>query len=145
MGHDSAKTWLHLDSSDYQIDEFHILGSAHVAYRNTHDSRAHISIQNERMFGDKSGTLHVGFHQNIAINVTDPDTPLSLRVYEEGQLRLPRKIFLRGVSILSSGQVSFFITCINIRVLILRVSAFDWSKGVQLFINNIHDKITHSD
>ncbi len=102
---DSATTWLLLNSSHYQFDEIHLLGSAHVAFKNPANSRAPISIDNQRMYGDKSGTWHVGYNQSFNINITDPDTPLSLRVYEHGELSLPRKSFLKSVSVIISGKV----------------------------------------
>ena len=104
---DSAKTWLLLDSSRYKVDEFHILGSSHVAFRNPVDSDSPISIENNRMYGDKTGTLHIGYNQNFTIRITDPDTPLNLRVYEQGLISLPDKNFLKSVSVhLTSGKVN---------------------------------------
>ena len=102
---DSAVTWLYLNSSHYQIDEIHLLGSAHVAFKNPTNYKANISIDNQRMYGDKSGTWHVGYGQTFNVNITDPDTPLSLQVYEHGELSLPRKGFLKGVSVYLSGKV----------------------------------------
>lgn len=102
---DSAITWLLLNSTHYKFDEIHVVGSAHVAFKNPTISEARISIENQRMYGDKSGTWHVGYNQNLAINITDPDTPLSLRVYEHGELSLPRKSFLQGVSVFLAGKV----------------------------------------
>jgi hypothetical protein len=102
---DSAVTWLLLNSSHYQFDEIHLLGSANVAFKNPANSRAQISIDNQKMYGDKSGTWHIGYNQRFGINITDPDTPLSLRVYEHGELSLPRKSFLKSVSVFLSGKV----------------------------------------
>lgn len=102
---DQAVTWLLLNSSHYKFDEMHILGSAQAAFKNPKDVQAHISVFNRRVFGDKSATIHVGYNQNFTIEITDPDTPLSLRIYEKGELSLPRKSFLKGVGIYLSGKV----------------------------------------
>ena len=98
-------TWLLLNSSYYQFDEIHLLGSAHVAFKNPTNCKANISIDNQRMYGDKSGTWHIGYSQSFSVNITDPDTPLSLQVYEHGKLSLPRKSFLKSVSVFLSGKV----------------------------------------
>ena len=103
---DGAVTWLLLNSSYYQFDEIHLHGSAHVAFKNPVNTQAQISIDNKRMYGDKSGTFHVGYYQSFNISITDPDMPLSLRVYERGELSLPRKSFLKNVGVLLSGKVS---------------------------------------
>ena len=103
---DSAVTWLLLNSTDYQFDEIHLLGSAHVAFKNPSNSQAPISIDNQRMYGDKSGTWHVGYNERFDIRITDPDLPLSLRVYEHAELSLPRKSFLKSVGVFLAGKVN---------------------------------------
>ena len=59
----------------------------------------------DRLYGDKSGFLHVGYNQNFSVAVTDPDIPFGLRVYENGSMMLPRRAFLQTVSFKSSGKV----------------------------------------
>lgn len=102
---DSAATWLLLNSTHYQFDEIHLLGSAQLAFKSPSNSQAPISIDNQRMYGDKSGTWHVGYNQRFGIRITDPDMPLNLRVYEHGELTLPRKSFLKSVGVFLAGKV----------------------------------------
>jgi len=66
---------------------------------------ASVHFHADRLYGDKSGFLHVGYNQNFSVAVTDPDIPFGLRVYENGSMMLPRRAFLQTVSFKSSGKV----------------------------------------
>lgn len=68
--------------------------------------KAPVHFHAGRLYGDKSGFLHVGYNQNFSVAVTDPDIPFGLRVYENGSMMLPRRAFLQTVSFKSSGKVS---------------------------------------
>ena len=67
--------------------------------------QAPVRFHADRLYGDKSGFLHVGYNQNFTVAVTDPDIPFGLRVYENGSMKLPRRAFLQTVSFKSSGKV----------------------------------------
>ena len=88
----------------------HILGSAQLAVMPLNGLQAPVRFHTDRLYGDKSGFLHVGYNQNFSIAVTDPDIPFGLRVYENGSMMLPRRAFLQTVSFKSSGKVSLRFT-----------------------------------
>lgn len=71
--------------------------------------QAPVRFHADRLYGDKSGFLHVGYNQNFTVAVTDPDIPFGLRVYENGSLKLPRRAFLQTVSFKSSGKVCLIV------------------------------------
>ena len=88
----------------------HIRGSAQLAVMPLNGLRAPVHFHADRLYGDKSGFLHVGYHQNFSVAVTDPDIPFGLRVYENGSMMLPRRAFLQTVSFKSSGKVDTLYT-----------------------------------
>lgn len=65
-----------------------------------------VTVRAGRFYGDKSGFLHVGYKQYFQIDVTDPDIPFGLRVYENGSISMPKRAFLQKVSVQSSGKVT---------------------------------------
>lgn len=71
--------------------------------------QAPVRFHADRLYGDKSGFLHVGYNQSFTVAVTDPDIPFGLRVYENGSLKLPRRAFLQTVSFKSSGKVCLIV------------------------------------
>ena len=94
-----------------------VLGSAQLAVMPLNGLQAHVGFHADRLYGDKSGFLHVGYNQNFSVAVTDPDIPFGLRVYENGSMMLPRRAFLQTVSFKSSGKVcsSFIVPFISFR------------------------------
>ena len=106
---DSAKTWLEPESgtNNYRFDEVHILGSAQLAVMAGGSLKSAVSFHARRLYGDKSGYLHVGYNQSFSVDITDPDIPFGLRVYEYGSIALPKRAFLQSVSFVSSGKVGY--------------------------------------
>lgn len=104
---DSAKTWLEPASgtNSYSFDEVYILGSAQLAVMPGGTLKSAAFFHTRRLYGDKSGYLHVGYNQNFSVDVTDPDIPFGLRVYENGSIAMPKRAFLLNVSFVSSGKV----------------------------------------
>ena len=95
----------------------HIRGSAQLSVMPLNGLQAPVHFHADRLYGDKSGFLHVGYHQNFSVAVTDPDIPFGLRVYENGSMMLPRRAFLQTVSFKSSGKVNILCTfpsCIHL-------------------------------
>ena len=72
-----------------------------------HSLTSPVSVRVGRLYGDKSGFLHVGYNQSFSVEVTDPDIPFGLRVYEIGSIAMPRRAFLQNVNFRSSGKVRF--------------------------------------
>jgi hypothetical protein len=83
----------------------HIHGSAQLAIYPRNSLTSKVTLRAGRLYGDKSGYLHVGYNQDFQIKVTDPDIPFGLRVYENGSIDMPRRAFLQQVSVKSSGKV----------------------------------------
>ena len=108
-----AKTWIEpaAGTNFHSFSEVHIHGSAQLAVMPLNGLRAAVQFHADRVYGDKSGFLHVGFNQNFSVAVTDPDIPFGLRVYENGSIRLPRRAFLQRVSFKSSGKVRWLRPC----------------------------------
>ena len=104
---EGAKTWMEpaIGTNFHSFSEVHIRGSAQLAVMPLNGLRAPVRFHADRLYGDRSGFLHVGFNQNFSVAVTDPDIPFSLRVYENGSLMLPSRAFLQTVSFKSSGKV----------------------------------------
>lgn len=65
-----------------------------------------VSVRIGRLYGDKTGFLHVGYNQTFQVEVTDPDIPFGLRVYENGTIAMPSRAFIQNVNFRSSGKVS---------------------------------------
>ena len=105
--YDGAKTWIEpaAGTNIHRFNEVHIRGSAQLAVMPLNGLQAPVQFHADRLYGDKSGFLHVGYHQNVSVAVTDPDIPFGLRVYENGSMMLPRRAFLQTVSFKSSGKV----------------------------------------
>lgn len=105
--YDGAKTWIEpaAGTNVHRFNEVHIRGSAQLAVMPLNGLRALVHFHADRLYGDKSGFLHVGYNQNFSVAVTDPDIPFGLRVYENGSMMLPRRAFLQTVSFKSSGKV----------------------------------------
>jgi len=105
--YDGAKTWIEpaAGTNVHRFNEVHIRGSAQLAVTPLNGLGAPVHFYADRLYGDKSGFLHVGYHQNFSVAVTDPDIPFGLRVYENGSMMLPRRAFLQTVSFKSSGKV----------------------------------------
>ena len=105
--YDGAKTWIEpaAGTNVHTFNEVHIRGSAQLAVMPLNGLRALVHFHADRLYGDKSGFLHVGYNQNFSVAVTDPDIPFGLRVYENGSMMLPRRAFLQTVSFKSSGKV----------------------------------------
>lgn len=110
--YDGAKTWIEpaAGTNVHRFNEVHIRGSAQLAVMPLNGLRAPVHFHADRLYGDKSGFLHVGYHQNFSVAVTDPDIPFGLRVYENGSMMLPRRAFLQTVSFKSSGKVCILST-----------------------------------
>lgn len=108
---DGAKTWIEpaTGTDVYSFSEVHIRGSAQLAVMPLNGLQAPVHFHADRLYGDKSGFLHVGYNQNFSVAVTDPDIPFGLRVYENGSMMLPRTAFLQTVSFKSSGKVWIFL------------------------------------
>lgn len=68
---------------------------------------APVSVRIGRLNGDKSGFIHVGYHQSFSVEVADPYIPFGLRVYENGSIAMPKRVFLQKVNFRSSGKVCF--------------------------------------
>ena len=104
---DGAKTWIEPETGAdvYSFNEVHIRGSAQLALMPLNGLQGPAHFHADRLYGDKSGFLHVGYNQNFSVAVTDPDIPFGLRVYENGSIMLPRRAFLQTVSFKSSGKV----------------------------------------
>ena len=110
--YDGAKTWIEpaAGTNIHRFSEVHIRGSAQLAVMPVNGLQAPVHFHADRLYGDKSGFLHVGYHQNASVAVTDPDIPFGLRVYENGSMMLPRRAFLQTVSFKSSGKVGILST-----------------------------------
>ena len=104
---DGARTWIHpaAGTNIHSFNEVYIQGSAQLAVMPLISLQAPVRFHADRLYGDKSGFLHVGYNQNFSVAVTDPDIPFGLRVYENGSMMLPRRAFLQTVSFKSSGKV----------------------------------------
>lgn len=104
---DGARTWIHPAAATniHSFNEVYIQGSAQFAVMPLISLQAPVRFHADRLYGDKSGFLHVGYNQNFSVAVTDPDIPFGLRVYENGSMMLPRRAFLQTVSFKSSGKV----------------------------------------
>lgn len=104
---DGAKTWMEpaTGTNFHSFNEVHIRGSAQLAVMPLNGLQAPVRFHTDRLYGDRSGFLHVGFNQNFSVAVTDPDIPFGLRVYENGSVMLPSRAFLQTVSFKSSGKV----------------------------------------
>lgn len=109
---DSAKTWIEPASgtNSYLFDEVHILGSAQLGVMAVGSLKSSVSLHARRVYGDRTGYLHVGYNQNFSVGITEPDIPFNLRVYEQGSVTIPKRAFLQGVSFVSSGKVGCLIT-----------------------------------
>lgn len=104
---DGARTWIEpaAGTNYHAFNEVFVLGSAQLAVFPLSGLQASVRFHADRLYGDKSGFLHVGYNQNFSVAVTDPDIPFGLRVYENGSIMLPRRAFLQTVSFKSSGKV----------------------------------------
>jgi len=105
---ESSKTWIEPETgtNDYNFDEIHLHGAAQLAIMNMISVTSAVRVRIGRLYGDKSGFLHVGYNQTFRIEVTDPDIPFGLRVYENGSIEMPRRAFVQNVNFRSSGKVS---------------------------------------
>ena len=95
--------------SVHRFSELHLLGGGQLAVMPVTDTWNAVEVKIGRLYGDTSGTLHVGYNQSFEVEVTDPDVPFNLRVYERGAVDLPRRAFLHHVSFHSSGKVLYLI------------------------------------
>ena len=111
---DSAKTWIEAESrvSVHHFSELHLIGGGQLAIMPVTDSWNAVEVMIGQLLGDNSGTLHVGFNQSFQVEVTNPDVPFNLRVYEKGAIDLPRRAFLHHASFYSSGKVQSTILCL---------------------------------
>ena len=142
---DGARTWIEpaAGTNFHSFSEVHILGSAQVAVTPLNGLQAPVRFHADRLYGDKSGFLHVGYHQNFSVAVTDPDIPFGLRVYENGSMMLPRRAFLQTVSFKSSGKVCDANCCqreptrVNKIELLAYVDCFLWISLVYMRIQLI--------
>ena len=101
-----AKTWLDsVPGKEYQFSELHLYGGAQLATASSLGAKSAAALHVDRLYGDKTGYLHVGYNQSFQVSRTDPDIPFNLRVYEEGIMRIPRRAFLQRVNFQSSGKV----------------------------------------
>lgn len=120
---DGAKTWIEPASgtNKYTFSEVHVHGSAQLAINPITSLTSEVTVKADRVYGDKSGFLHVGYNQDFQISVTDPDIPFGLRVYENGSVEMPRRAFLQQVNVRSSGKVRFACICFGYRIKIVIV------------------------
>lgn len=104
---DSAKTWIEPDARVrvHHFSELHLNGGGQLAVMPVMDVWSAVEVTIGQLLGDTSGTLHVGYNQSFKIEVTSPDVPFNLRVYERGVIDLPRRAFLHHVNFHSSGKV----------------------------------------
>ena len=109
---DGARTWIEpaAGTNYHAFNEVFVLGSAQLAVLPLGGFQAPVRFHADRLYGDKSGFLHVGYNQKFSVAVTDPDIPFGLRVYQNGSIMLPRRAFLQTVSFKSSGKVRYSFT-----------------------------------
>ena len=109
---DGARTWIEpaAGTNYHAFNEVFVLGSAQLAVLPLGGFQAPVRFHADRLYGDKSGFLHVGYNQKFSVAVTDPDIPFGLRVYQNGSIMLPRRAFLQSVSFKSSGKVRYWFT-----------------------------------
>ena len=109
---DGARTWIEpaAGTNYHAFNEVFVLGSAQLAVLPLGGFQAPVRFHADRLYGDKSGFLHVGYNQKFSVAVTDPDIPFGLRVYQNGSIMLPRRAFLQTVSFKSSGKVRYWFT-----------------------------------
>ena len=97
-------TWLH-EALDYNFDEFHLHGNAHVAIYGK-GSREHVTVRSKVLRGDRTGVLHVGQYQSVAFYEVDLYFPVNSLVYYNGSLEVPRRLSLREVYMEINGTLA---------------------------------------
>ncbi|XP_070535280.1 uncharacterized protein [Ptychodera flava] len=98
-------TWLWHHSDVYIFDEVHIHGKAHVAIL-TNTSTQEVLVRGGKMFGDRTGVLHVGQQQTFGFDWVDIYIPVNTQVYRYGHLELPRRAVMRDVWMEVNGTLS---------------------------------------
>ncbi|XP_077861759.1 uncharacterized protein LOC144342564 [Saccoglossus kowalevskii] len=73
-------TWLWHSSDAYQVDELHINGKSHVAIL-SNASINEVVVEGGRMYGDRTGVLHVGQRQTFGFDSVDIYIPINLQIY----------------------------------------------------------------
>ncbi|XP_038052472.1 uncharacterized protein LOC119725183 [Patiria miniata] len=105
---DSARTWIEpeTETNSYEFDELYITGRAQLAVVPMDNLTSDVDVYVGELFGDTTGFVHVGYAQDITVNVTHPDLPFNSRIYESGQMNMPPRAFFKGVEMKSSGKVT---------------------------------------
>ncbi|XP_070535283.1 uncharacterized protein [Ptychodera flava] len=98
-------TWLWHHSDVYIFDEVHIHGKAHVAIL-TNTSTQEVLVRGGKMFGDRTGVLHVGQQQTFGFDWVDIYIPVNIQVYRYGHLELPRRAVMRDVWMEVNGTLA---------------------------------------
>ncbi|PIK61100.1 hypothetical protein BSL78_01925 [Apostichopus japonicus] len=103
---DSAKTWIEEDDGPHDFTELTVIGGSQLACMSAGNLTSPVKTRVEHLHGDTTGYIHIGYAQSMDIAHTNPDVPVSTRVYENGELRMPHRTFFWNVEMISSGKVT---------------------------------------
>ena len=99
-----AVTWLH-ESTNYELDELSLHGNAHMALYGAGSSQR-VILQAQTLKGDRSGVLHIGRYQYVAMEDVDLHFPINTLVYSGATLEVPTRLALREVYMEVNGSLA---------------------------------------
>ncbi|XP_071498055.1 uncharacterized protein [Diadema antillarum] len=89
-------TWLYHPSNQYEFDEVHLHGNAHVAIL-SNTSHESVLVSGGELYGDRSAVLHIGVNQSVDFDFVDVYFAANVLLYRYGELTVPPRLSLREV------------------------------------------------
>lgn len=92
-----------LGTNEVTLDELHLYGDAQLALLDSSNTTAHIELFTNRIVGDRSGNLLIGYNQKLTIG--SGQVPTDLSIYHGGVAALKGELRVAGVTIYVEGVI----------------------------------------